>query len=728
LTTLFNEQPNSEKTLLNKLPSVEEHEALLQKRIATKEQTEEKLQAIANNVSLLIDEQEKLDQQFKANMSAFEEHFPDINHFFKDYSPQKNHLIIHEHYANVIEDTTGKLMYDYPAYLMALAQVKAFEKSPLSSTSKFHLHDEKHGDFLHSQKLNPIISILQNRVDSNIDKTTQLPKHINALVMFGIGLGFHLELLVKQHSAGSVYLIEPDLDTFYASLFTADWPNILKTLDEKGGNLHISLGPQEDEFFDDLLKETYLNGRYEVAKTYLYIHYNTPDITKLVTQYKSRFFEMIQGWGFFDDGIMAMSHFLASLKMGVPLVKKNVPFDLDIATTPVFIVGNGPSLDEHIDFIKQHHKKVIIISCASALSALYKCGVDIDFHCEQERIFAVAEKIDFYAPKEYIKKQTLLAPATVHPEVYKKFARAIMAPKASEPSTSLLLQDEEGKNLFEEAKNITPTVANTALVMATKLGFRKFYFLGVDLGYRKSGAHHSQHSFYYDDSGEDIDLYPEMEYEFINKGNFSGTFISDSIFNMSRLFLEKCVKENPQISCFNLSDGVYVEGLKPLKSTELTPILENAVEFDKADLVDKAYNLAAYFDHGELYQRLDEKMDIEGFAELCEWLIDSIDEEISSEKSAIDMLRKQSHIIREVELSGKRHLSLLINGSVLHIQAMLVRLLHEAEDESIALTDFKAGLALYREFLVEAPGVFKQHYKDPMYRETAHLDALRKAN
>lgn len=727
MSTLPNNESSNENALLTKIQSLEDKEVLLQRRIEAKQKVEEKLQPIADKVSLLVDEQEKLDQQFEINMVAFEEHFPDIYQFFKAYTPQKKQLIIHDNYANIIENSTGSLLYDYPAYLMALAQVSTFQKSPLSSTSNFNLHDKKKGDFLHSQKLNPIISLLEERVKSDSEKTVSLPKNFNALVMFGIGLGFQLELIIKQHNAGSIYLIEPDLDVFYASLFTADWKNILKLLDESGGNLHLSLGPQEDDFFDGLLKETYLNGRYEVAKTYLYTHNNSAEILSLVSQYKTRFFEMIQGWGFFDDGIMAISHFLASLKMGVPIIKKDVPFDLDVASTPVFIIGNGPSLDESIDFIKKHHDKAIIISCASALSALYKCDVDIDFHCEQERIFAVAEKIDFYAPEEYIKKQTLLAPATVHPEVYKKFARAIMAPKSSEPSTSLLLQDNVARGLFEEASNITPTVANTALVMATKLGFRRFYFFGVDLGHKKSGAHHSQHSFYYDDSGQDINLYPEMAGSCINKGNFSGEFISDPIFNMSRLSLERFVKDNKHIHCFNVSDGVYVEGLQPEKLSILDEKFNSANVINKTSLVDKAYQQAAYFDNGELYQRLDLAIDTSGFAELCEWLIDTLDVDITTEREAIALLRQQTHIVREVELKGKRHLSLLINGSILHMQAMLVRLLHEAKDKTVALSDFKAGLVFYKEFLEEAPAIFKKDYAEPQHNETIHLEPLRKS-
>jgi len=712
--------------LSHQASQLKQQQNLLQKSIEAKQLVEEKLQAIANNLSLLVDEETALNSRFNNNMQAFQNHFPDIYDFFSNYSAKKIEVAIHEGFANLLDTESGDVMYEYPAYLMALAQVQTYQKSPLSSTSKFYQHDEKLGDFLHSRKLNPIVELLQSRVDSDVDKTQELPKNLNALIMFGIGLGYQLELLLAQHNVGSVYLIEPCLDTFYASLYTANWQFILDSMDVREINLHISLGPQEEDFFEQLLKETYMNGRYEVAKTHLYIHQNSTDIMTLVKQYKARFFELIQGWGFFDDGIMAMSHFLKSLENGIPIAKKKVPFDIDIATTPVLIVGNGPSLDQHIDFIKQNSDKAIIISCASALSALYKCGIDVDIHCEQERIFAVAEKIDYYAPADYIKQLTLLAPATLHPAVHDKFARSMMAPKASEPSTSLLLQDVVGRELFEEAKHITPTVANTALVMATKLGFRQFYFIGVDLGRKKAGAHHSQHSFYYDDEGRDINLYPEMNNEFINLGNFSGEFISDPIFNMSKLSLERFIAENEQIRCFNLSDGVLVKGSIPTLQNTLAEKLTIAANLDKKLLVDRAYNLASYHDDGELYQRLVAGADLDDFEELCHWLIDDISNDITTMAEAIAKVRAQSHIVREVEISGKRHLSLLINGSILHMQAMLTRLLYEAKSEDIALSDFKSGLQYYLEFLHEAPEVYRQHYKEPLSRETEHLQALRK--
>ena len=60
------------------------------------------------------------------------------------------------------------------------------------------------------------------------------------------------------------------------------------------------------------------------------------------------------------------------------------------------------------------------------------------------------------------------------------------------------------------------------------------------------------------------------------------------------------------------------------------------------------------------------------------------------------------------------------------MQAMLTRLLYEAKSEDIALSDFNTALKYYLEFLNEAPAVYRQHYKEPLSRETEHMQALRK--
>ncbi|MFL9598655.1 6-hydroxymethylpterin diphosphokinase MptE-like protein, partial [Aeromonas veronii] len=89
------------------------------------------------------------------------------------------------------------------------------------------------------------------------------------------------------------------------------------------------------------------------------------------------------GWGFFDDNIYALAHSHTHLQDGIPFLKRwrnSSTFE----QVPVFVVGNGPSLDQSIEFIRQHQQQAIIIACGTAVSALYKTGIKPDIYVAVE--------------------------------------------------------------------------------------------------------------------------------------------------------------------------------------------------------------------------------------------------------------------------------------------------------------------------------------------------------
>ena len=52
---------------------------------------------------------------------------------------------------------------------------------------------------------------------------------------------------------------------------------------------------------------------------------------------------------------------------------------------PAIIVGNGPSLDKEIDFLRKNQDNFVIFCSGSALKPLYKAGITPDFQVEIER-------------------------------------------------------------------------------------------------------------------------------------------------------------------------------------------------------------------------------------------------------------------------------------------------------------------------------------------------------
>lgn len=665
------------------------------------------LQSLADRMSLLVSSDDDLMERYQDNLSAFEAYYPEIYDFFKSYEPKKYIIDATDGFVNAIDVETGNYFYDYPSFLLAKAQFEKFQKSPSTKKFTFTPGSENEANFIHVDYLNEMVALLSKKSLTAKKSVKPLSKHLSSLLIFGVGAGYHIEMFSQQHSPSCVYIIEPDLDLFYLSLFSINWSQVLKIFDEKGTRVFISLGEQKDHFFDDVILKSAISGRYQMAHVTGYIHYKSPQISEILTEFNRRYLEMGRGWGFFDDAVMSIGHMLGNLQQKVPLLKKQAIRSNNVVDIPVFIVGNGPSLDGLIDTLKANQDKAIIISCGSALSALYEYGIIPDFHAEQERTFPVAEKIQHSCPADFLDGLVLVAPNTVHPAVFSLFKRSMMAAKANEPATALLLNDTENKGLFTNYHFINPTVANTALVMGYNLGFKNFYLFGIDLGQKKGGPHHSKKSLYYGDDEQDSELYSFDEMEAIEvEGNFGGSFICDSFFYQSNANLSHQIVGFEDLQCFNLNDGAKIIGSKPMLAQEFSSLFEGYPQIEKAKLVDHLYSNSLYHDvDGSLYKRLVNDLDYHNFSAVSKALIDLLDAPINTFQDAVDLLFNNTIELR----STTEHIHDLFIGTIMHFQVTLTQLLYDDEDEVSGLKSFKEALIYYRNFLKEAPKYYEKN-------------------
>ena len=712
-------------SILEKIAILEKKAQDIASRASDSSLDEKILQNLADKLSLLGTTEDMLLSQFQDNMSAFKEFDYNIYQFFATYQPTRYFTDIVDGFANIFDKESSEHLYAYPGYLMANVQLDEYQRYPQSSSAIFDLNEKNEGNFIHSKHLNGILDILLARTENNGDKVRPLPGHLGSMMVFGVGLGYHLELLLGQHSVDNLYVFEPELDIFYSSLFTTNWKLLLETIDRRNGNIHISLGEQEEEFFDDILNQSYYYGRYDLVKAFGLIHYNTPKINNLIREYKKRFFEIVQGWGFFDDSVMSVSHMLTSLSQGVPLLKKRVLQNNNLSNYPVFIIGNGPSLDELVDTIKLYKDKAILISCGSALSALYKYGVIPDIHCEQERTFPVVEKLSYYCPKHVYEDMFFIGPTTLHPEVFKCFNNSLMAAKGQEPSASLLMDNNSIREQIDIHNYINPTVANTALSMAVGLGFENIYFLGVDLGHKKDGKHHSSKSLYYAQNGEDLDLYGYKKLSDIEvEPNFTGVFHTEPFFSASRKALERLIRENNTLNYYNMSDGAKIKGCEPLKAEEFSTVLDNVG--NKKTLLAELFSQAGYQDNGSLLNELVDSLDFDGYASFCKKLIHTMDKPVSSIVEASRLIKSHTNMLRDVEVCEHDHFYQLLKGSIMHIQAMLTRVIYEAYLEQDAIDDFNSSLHIYQEFLRDSVKYYRDNALKPHYCDTDWFKPLTK--
>lgn len=674
---------------------------------------ENALQTEADNLSLLVSTDEDLMIRYQENLLAFKEYHPEIYDFFKNYEPEKYIVDAKDGFINALNVETGDYFYKYPSFLSTKVQFDKFKRSPNIKKFNFNRHEGNEAGFLHVKFLDEMLALIPEKTSDaeNVDKEFQ--KNLSSLMIFGVGSGYHLELFVQQYNVGCIYIIEPDLDLFFLSFFSINWLFVLKTLDEKGSKVFISLGEQQDTFFDDLMTKSAINGRYQMSSVAGYIHYKSEKIELILTEFNRRYLEMGQGWGFFDDAVISIGHMLGNLKQNVPLLKNDIVDSNEFFDTPVFILGNGPSLDGLIDTIKLHQDKAIIISCGTALSALYKYGITPDFHCEQERTLPVAEKVEHCCPASFLKDTILLAPATVHPAVFSMFKRTIMAAKANEPSSALLLRDIEGRKLFSAYHFINPTVANTALAMGYHLGFKNFYLFGVDLGQKEGGNHHSKKSLYYTENEQDRNLYYFRKDALIeSEGNFGGKFFADHFFHQSNVNLSKMILAYQDLNCFNLSDGAKVVGSKPMSIEGLDFKLYKQNAIDKIQIIDNTYKKSIHYDKNqELLTRLVKDLDYQYFDDICQRLITFNESPITTFKEATQLLSNNTLLLSTLT----EHANNLIHGTIMQMQVILTHLLYDCDNEKVAIERFIKGLVIYRDFIKVFPRYYREH------AENAHI-------
>ena len=681
----------------------------------SQEEVENALQSLSNNISLLVSSDDELLARFAENLAAFSDYYPEIHEFYKDYEPKRYVLDVVDGFPSPVNLETGKHLYDYPAYLLSQLQYLDFCKKAPIKKFHFNVKEENEAAFLHVDFLDEFSHLFDEIEEKDGKPCKQLKKNVSSLISFGVGVGYHIESLALNHQINCFYIVEPDLDLFFMSLFSVNWRLIFETLNSRGSSIHISLGEQQETFFDEFLQFAGNNGRYQMSHVGGYIHYLSKEINDILTQFNDRYLEMGRGYGFFDDAVMSIGHTLANVEQNIPIVKYESMKSTELASVPVFIVGNGPSLDKSIETIRQLQNQALIISCGSAISALYKYGITPDFHCEQERTEPVKDKLLLSCPREYLAKLPLLAPTTVHPSVFELFDRSIMAPKGDEPSSAMLLRDKVASKVLCAYRFINPTVANTAICMASALGFKEFYFFGVDLGHKDGNAHHSKQSLYYGEEENDIGLYDIKRDDLLPiEGNFGEQFVCDRFFKESNESITRLINSNPSLLCFNLSDGAKINGTKPMTNDGILHAFTMKRALNKKEKINYLFKNNVFLDEsGAFLERLLKDLDKDGFAATCHSLINSLDKPVESISDASHLLLTQTKILRDTN----DHIHDLLIGTLLHMQVMLNHIIYDAVTEKSALKNFEKGLAIYRRFLSHAVSYYQENAEVPHYVE-----------
>jgi Glycosyltransferase Maf N-terminal domain/6-hydroxymethylpterin diphosphokinase MptE-like len=483
----------------------------------------------------------------------------------------------------------GKLVYGRDARSCAVEQVAEFMKKPL----RF---------FMERLDLSGVVTPVGQRMMKRLEKeflgdaTLAVSTHPSGsptfLIVFGLGLGYHLKELTLRTEARWLILIEPILPFFESSFSIVEWDNLLAQYKGRGGDIFII--PETDPQRIAAAIATCMGklGIPYVDGSWVFTHYSFWSFAEA----RDRLHEAVEfsftNRGFFEDELVMMRNATENFAVhdfrlldGRPRLQRR---------ETAAIVGAGPSLDSCVNEIKRYRDRVVVFSGGTALRALLRAGIVPDFQCELENVPGVYDVLTETAKVGDLSEITLIASATVDPRVPALFSDTIFYFRDSISSTQIL----GGKHRIIDGTS--PTCVNLALNAAAVMGFTEFVLFGTDCGTRPGSLRHAKGTVY-----SEVGVYeagnvtqgPTTEVE----GNFGGIVNTESTYDWCRRMLSAAITHY-RLSVQNCSDGALIQGARPRVPSSLaitTPIVDHAAF--KAEMMQGLRRYGA----GEMFEKAD---------------------------------------------------------------------------------------------------------------------------
>lgn len=500
---------------------------------------------------------------FQKNLAALEKTYPELHLRFKNYHPTHWQIISTENSINAINNHSLVPFYGDESRQHSQGMYQRFNKKPNCDGLIIGYRGNKARHFLHNRFLIKTESVM-NQLEK---RQSEHPQKSKALIMFGLAMGYGFENLVEEKSIEQLFVFEPNPDFFYASLYAIDWQKIFDKVQADESYLYLNIGDDGSHFSSDLMSHFYRIGPYVLNETYLYKAYENPALNAAVEKLREQLKLMMSMSENFDHSVAGINHSVESIKRNTPFLASHSPAILKKKRSqelPIFIVGNGPSLDYSIDVIKEHAEQVIIVSCGTALQALYKHNIRPDFHAEIEQYRSTHDWANLLGDRAFLKEITLISCNGIHPDTCELYKDVKLAFKQGEAS-SRAIHDLIGNVAFGMLDTAYPTVSNFALTFFLRAGFENIYLFGTDLGFVDPNHHHSKTSAYYDAQGKPTYDYAEsLNIGIPVAGNFRHAVSTKTEFDIARMSMEQAFESFPNCNAYNTSDGALIRGANPL--------------------------------------------------------------------------------------------------------------------------------------------------------------------
>ncbi len=511
---------------------------------------------------------------FNKNLALFEDRMPKLHLLVSQHTAEEVVLRLDGNdQVNLMDLNTQQFMYSENPDVVCRNQVEQFHQSGNLRRLRITRNKEYNAEHIHIPCLN---GLLDEYEDNQAKRLTKTPKFMPTLIVSGVGLGHHLNDLVDRYDIQNIIIYENCLDTFYGSMHVIDWAKILDYFRQKDRSISLCVGVEPRIALSQIESTIQRNGLYSQIFTFVYQHSRRPAELNFLDTYQKELRTFVGGLGYFDDEQIGLAHAYHNLKSTSAVFVSN---DSHQRKPRLLLIGNGPSLDEHQEYIQRHRKNVVVMSCGTALSSLLRMGIKPDFHVEMERCIMVNDVIRHFSGSEDRNDITLLCLHTVAPETIEAFPESCYAIKANDAGGSLI-RDYYQPQRVDELVFCNPTVANCGLSFAVSMGFEDIHLIGVDFGVLEAEKHHSKHSVY--NEMEAFAKKEKIDYTIYDenratpcKGNLGGTVMAMPTLNMARVSMERFLNflkpMFPNLRCYNTNHGALIQHTHSVALKDIPP-------------------------------------------------------------------------------------------------------------------------------------------------------------
>lgn len=423
---------------------------------------------------------------------------------------------------------------------------------------------------------------------------------VGYLFVFGIGLGYHIPILIEETTARHVVLIEPIAEFALHSLSAIDWEAVFERATERGIEIHFILETRPDEIVAEIEEVLYSGGITFLDGSYYCPHYYSWTLKETFLLLQERLKHFYISFGFFEDELEMIKNCYVNMRdHSFRLIEGKPHLRQDF---PIFIIGSGPSLDRDLPHIRKWRENAILMSCGTALRILLKNDIRPDLHVENERVRIVPEILGDCRRDFGLDGITLIATTTANPQIAGLFDKRWYFFRDALSPTDIF---DTGT---DSVKNADPLVTNAGFSIATLLGFQNVYFFGVDCGQKEVGLHHSKDAIYYQKKHVHLDEQYRKRPDRVLPGNFGGEVKSFWAYDLGRRMLGE-VQAKRRVNLYNCSDGAAIAGA--------TPRIGAAVDLsefppDHARILDRLERQIRHFEPGEIMSQFDIPKHIQG--------------------------------------------------------------------------------------------------------------------